>query len=104
MNYGKKKPAERRVEIILSAVVLWVARQGSRVTTILVRGLGVSCYWIFYFLGEFLVEAVNFGAHFFEYIGFINADAGFGDADFFGYIGVGDFLGDIFKDVAFVFV
>jgi hypothetical protein len=53
MNYGKKKPAERRVEIILSAVVLWVARQGSRVTTSMFTqarsDLLLKCVLFFYF-------------------------------------------------------
>ncbi len=85
-------------------MVLWVARQGSGVTTLILRGQLANGYSIFYFSGEFLVEAINFGAHFFEDFGFVDADTGFGDAEFLGDVGVGDFLGDVFEDAAFVFV
>ena len=100
----RKKPAEWRAEIVLPAVVLWVARQGSRVITITSTQSVCDLLFVFLFLTEFLIEAVNFGAHLFKYFSFINADASFGEVEFLGNIGVGDFLGDVFKYVAFIFV
>ena len=39
-----------------------------------------------------------------EDFGFVDADAGFGDADLFGDLGIGGFVGDELEDGAFVFV
>lgn len=39
-----------------------------------------------------------------EDFGFVDADAGFGDADLLGNLGVGGFAGDEFEDGAFIFV
>ena len=51
-----------------------------------------------------MIEALNFGAHLFKNFGFIDTDASFRDAEFLGNFGVGDFLGDVFEYVTFVFM
>jgi len=56
------------------------------------------------FLTQLPVKPGDFGAHFFEDLGLVDADAGFGDAELLGDLFVGNFPGNHLEDLLLGFV